>query len=197
MYWQTGNQLKPLLPQLPSIYLVYFLHIWFIAMLMKLQSRFVAPLYICGFHSFHLPFVYWFHIHELHDHSSCSSISICLFSFMDKVLNHSKWENVWDLVEAVLLSLVPRCLLEPLLETEVIGKEEFVAYGYLVWYSYCAIVNLRCFIILLFVLHWNSQTLSVLLFPSMVWLLKFSCPIWLVAVLFLCISIGLDLVCGL
>ena len=166
-------------------------------MLMKLQSRFVAPLYICGFHSFHLPFVYWFHIHELHDHSSCSSISICLFSFMDKVLNHSKWENVWDLVEAVLLSLVPRCLLEPLFETEVIGKEEFVAYGYLVWYSYCAVVNLRCFIILLFVLHWNSQTLSVLLFPSMVWLLKFSYPIWLVAVLFVCHSIGLDLVCGL
>jgi len=51
---------------------------------------------------------------------------------MDKVLNHSKWENVWDLVVAVLLSLVPRCLLEPLFETEVIGKEEFVAYGYLV-----------------------------------------------------------------
>jgi len=51
---------------------------------------------------------------------------------MDKVLDQSKWGNVWDLVEAVLLSLVPRCLLEPLFETEVIGKEEFVAYGYLV-----------------------------------------------------------------
>ena len=53
-------------------------------------------------HSSIFPFVYWFHIHEFHDHSSCSSMSICLFSFMDKVLDQSKWGNVWDLVEALL-----------------------------------------------------------------------------------------------